>query len=379
MRPLSVIINGDRDVSQYVQSFDLTLGFFDAAHSLSLSLFGLPLEATKSLREIQLAIGDDVLLQGDVWGRRTDGQGAVTLQASDYRQRFVQAYADPSLVVPPGITIKAALLKLLGPFGVHNVLDSTQDWKNLACPLASPMPAPDSKNLSHKVEGRTSHENQGAWQAAQVLCERAGLTMFPTGDVGTIALVRPSYDQSPTFQVLRTATSSNVEEAECTEDYSEACSLFVCTDRSFHIPGQHLHGLKKSIKPFQDYDLPARVKDIGSALYTGRREADGTIDLDRSLYLPRFVSAKECKTQDELDSLVRKEIGNSFRNTLALSYSFPDVELDEKCFIPDTIFSVQDEIFEIDDEFWCFGVNLRYSESSGPQARVQLIWKGAYL
>ena len=409
--------------NQNIESFQLYGSFTDTSYdTLSLNLLSVhnPAELeprTRPLQPVRLELNSRVAFIGRILSRSFGDDGTISIQCGDYRSDLVRSFVDPSIRINKGESLENTILKIVEPFGVTSIEHGFGDFKNAITPEANENNFSKNFNPSQlKVQQRKAENSEGAYEMLLRYCERAGCVPQVSDARTKLSLATPAYNQDATFWVRRENIGtdqgfSNVTSATLTEDYTATPSVMISTCRSFSERGQASKGTQKTLELFSSkssYPLGRNYRlsdgsnirsrtgsdeyDPGPIVQAGRVKPGHASD-PQTAYFPLYIDSKESKTQEELDELVHKKASNALKSTFVLKYTFPFIGQEPLqddlgnastgylggIFMYDTIFHVKDDVFGINNDFYCSARTISYSSAQGTSASVDLIIKDIWL
>lgn len=412
---LMVEIEETGEIWDKVESYRLTSNYLVPADEWTFTAYnhdnpGALRRKFRPLMRVKLYIDGELQVIGRIDKTRGVRESKSSLQVTgrDYMAELVDGGADPALVFTADQDLGDALLQLWRPFGVRTLVGNWNLTRNLLTGRQPFIGEPTRSFKQAKVQDFNPKHGDGAYQVGDKICARHGFTIQQGGQRGNVAIVEPQFGQDPLYDLVR---GGNVMGADAERDYADAPTVTIATGR-----------LKKSKS--NDQALFGRTAGIGaSATPTGQQVIPGLIqwpsfgDLapneigkldevkrialepvsllrsqridwkaktmpfepeDDVLYRPMYYEDKDAKTDEEIDSGVRRELSRRLKSCLTYNCTMRGHrELKSGAiYSVDTMAMVKDDVEDVNQAMWVLERTL-YNDGHGPLTDAQLILPGS--
>lgn len=361
--------------------FEVTI--YDDADPRDLRRRWMPLD------NVRIFVDDNVQLLGKI--DETEGSGEssaeLLLRGRDYLSDLVDGDADPTVRLTKQMDLGDALLEYARPFGYLGFLDSYNDRRNVVTgknPHSGP-PGKSFRNL--KLEDFKGGPDQGAFETMNRIAARHSLTIQPTVDRRTLALIAPTYEQDPLYKLQR---PGNIKRGHARRNWADVPTLTIATGRGAS-SGAKVARLRSEYPTFGDEAPTPRNAEIDRIALTEIRGAPRCVLFRPSkdipfpsqngfVYRPFYLEDKEARNQEQLDSIARRKLGDRLRRTLTYTCTMrghTDPETGATYAI-DTVAEVFDANEDVQENMWVMA--RRFSNSGGaPETVMELIRLGSWV
>ena len=300
--------------------------------------------------------------------------GAVVCQGRDYIADLIECRVDPTVGIRKDTTLGRALLDVAAPAGIDTIWDDGDlQLRNLRTGKAPGNPAkPDFASV--KLDDLKPQPSQGCYDFMNRQVARNGATIQPGTKRNELCLSVPDYSQAPMTQIRRargqhSGAAGNVKTAKARRDYSSFQTYTLFT-------GKKVGGATKSEPLKYELDTLELAKSIGGELYEtlsravepGRRKpADAGPIKDGKLYRFFYQKDEEARTQEQLERVARRAIGELLKDTLVYTVSLQGHEDPETGAFwgVNTVIDVHDEIEDVNEPVWVASRNFAGGRSGG--------------
>lgn len=236
--------------------------------------------------------------------------------------------------------------------------------------------------------------HEGAFAFVAKLLHRQGLHVFPSVNGAAVLVDQPNYEQEPLHTLVRTSTESNIRDGSVKWSFQDQPSIIVADGYSGGGEFGHSQIMAKMVNPFTGVDQNGQkwpdVK-IASDRYPAAKEVffEGiTFGLEEMRWplhfhtRPLYLHDENARTQEELESFLRREMSLRVRRVLSVTYTVEGhgQYTSDGVFVPyavDSIVRVMDEPGGINAAMWVLGRTFEKSRSGGTTTRLELIIPGS--
>ena len=415
---LTVEIESTGEIWERIESYRLTSNYLTPADEWEFVAYahddpGSLRRKFRPLMRVKLYIDGQLQVIGRI--DKTTGTGgsksSLMVKGRDYMAELVDGGADPAVTFTAGQDIGDALLSLWRVFGVRT-LDG--NWNLTRNRLTGRQPfigEPTHSFHEAKLDEFQVKHGDGAFQAGDKIVARHGFTIQQGGQRGNVAIVEPMFGQDPIGELVR---GGNVMDASADRDYADVPTVTIITGR-----------VKKKKKQNVDAKLFARTAGIGDDANANEEQLLPAIqqfpsfgDLapseigkldeverialepvsllrqarvdwkaktmpfepdDDVLYKPMYIEDKVCRTDEELKRGARRELSRRLKSCLTYNCTVRGHRelASGAIYSIDTMWTVKDEIEDVNQAMWVLERTLYNDGKSGPKTDMQLILPGS--
>jgi prophage tail gpP-like protein len=350
---------------------------------------------------VRLYVDQSPLAEGfiDAVSIDADRSGGVqyTIEGRDRLGLAVDSIADPTLQFKKGATLADVLKELFAPFGwvadehfqIEN--DANRDAKTGGV-RGVPMtkggkkkgPRPLKDFVLHQLK---PHNHEGVFAFASRITQRFGLWIWCSADGDKLIVGRPDFQQEPRYQLRRTrGGDTNVLAGAVKFDMTDQPSVLIAD--GFSGGGEFGKGRIKAfcVNPYFGVDEDGFVLEDVTRLLQKFPDAEQVVMTIPTPYRrrrinapirPMFLHDDESKTQEQLNSFVRREMSLLLRKSMTAHYTVEGHgQLVGGAFTPwdvDTVVEVHDEVADVRERMYVLARTFEKSRQSGTHTRLELV------
>lgn len=340
------------------------------------------------LMPIEIYIDDRLQLVGRI--DATEDSGASSLRVKG--RNFIADLSDPN--VDPGIAIKAddtlssALERIFAPWGVTVTSDGNDSLRNVQTGATTrggaarrDLEQQSVKKL--KLEPLKPEYGEGAFQFANGIVARHGLTIQAGRERYTLALCSPNYDQEPLY-TLKFGVGGNIIDRSASRDWSQVptVSTLICDGATkgrkvrdeVQLPSLGQASPNSLGEVPEIYRIIERANVYDEVVKTGDRAPAG------SLYRPVFFRDDKSRNLEQLRAAAYRMLSERILSTLTYSctvvgHTDRDTGL---TYAVDTMAYVADDVSDVFEPMWIKARTFRM-DSGGARTELELIRQGSYV
>jgi hypothetical protein len=359
----------------------------------------------RPLHPVKLYIDGQQQVVGRIDGTRGRGR-QLTVHGRDYIADVCDGGNDPSLRFNKGMSLEAAILEVVKPWGIQKLQGTNLNRALLTgkSKFSSGKAPRDFAGL--KMEDLKPSENMGAYEILERIIARHGFTAQPAGKRSELSIVAPDYQQGATFRLER---GVNMLDGECDRDYSRVPTVTMArgrravgvTPEAVQVPLRQqfttvfgmrtdnisTFGSKAPSKIGQNPEVRNYVSSSpGVDGQQGFPDFDVVID-DRwpkkgravppgnngLLYRPMYYQDKESRNLEQLNRGLKRMVADRLKPTLAYIATIRGHRdpASGAFFAVDTIAHVVDEIEDVNELLWV-GERTFENRGGGPVTMLKL-------
>ena len=325
-------------------------------------------------------------------------RGAGLNYAITGRDRLGQtldSVADPTFQLQENGTLADFLRRLFSPYGwvndEHFLTDNIANRAATAGPRGLKL-SKAKKQFGQELKDRKLHQtkpynHESVFHFASRVAQRFGLWIWPSVDGEKLIVSKPDYEQDPVFTLRRNrAGNGNILSGAVRYDMSDQPAIIIADGFS----GGGEFG-KSRIKAYavnpilgltdegeHTAEVTALLKRFPDAVEQTLPAASFAFRATDIPFRPMFLHDDESKTQEQLNSFVKRELSLMLRKALTCHYVVEghgmDVEGQLSAWTPDTLVDVRDDAAELSETMYVLGVH--YSKrrgGTGTTTRLDLV------
>lgn len=359
----------------------------------------------------------------------SNGQ-AISYSGRDYIADAVECSVDPNVTISEEMTLATALVTAAGPIGISRIIgDEDLTLSDIRSGKSKSSKKRGSKVTSKKVSEFTPEYGEQILSFASRLVSRHGATIQPADSRDTWLLSTPDYEQAARYSVRRTLTgdNSNIISGTATRDFSNfptfsiyngvqakpaSAGVASYAQLGVGIPpeiallttGDAAAGLlayslfnqpqevkrkpqpRSTIRSTRTTEVgagfaPAAEDIILGACHIGRRRPNDGPGDPLKLYRLMAVRDEKSKTQEELDRLAAREVGDRLKELLVYECTVQGHvdPVSGAVWSVDTMVDVVDEVCDVAETMWIARRTLKYDSTNGATTTMVCWRPGAFL
>lgn len=316
------------------------------------------------------------------------------IEGRDRLGQVVDSCADPLKQFKESQTLLDALKELFGPFGWSNEADFVEDNDANRALKTGQQRRAKTKSSEAKGFGRRAvkatklhqlrpYSREGVFEFASRMSQRFGLWLWLSADGEQIIVSTPTFDQEPSYKLIRSADQTNVLDGSVKFDFADQPTHIVAD--SYSHGGEFGKGRIKVVMAnvavrFEDEEFVP--PEITKLIKAGAKVLGGpTLPAANSFIAQRprilYLHDDESKTLEHLENFVRREMALLQRKSLSAHYTVEGHgQFVEGKFVPwaiDTTVDVYDEVASLEERLWVLGRTFNKSRSGGTTTSLELI------
>ncbi len=376
-------------------------------------------DMTQFFRPIEIYVNNNLQMLGVIDKQIIGGDGSsITIQGRDYLSNLIEGYTDPSTRWISGMTLEAALLELLKPFGISEIVDGNDEWRSVqigvpyddvqtnqqksfnkgskvvasTSNVLVDVPTADGGTIAQNkqvttytntndsiVQDAKPQPNEKVWSNLEKLASRKGYTIQPTTSRSKIALAKPEYNQPVPFKLQRhlDGNGNNIIDGTVTRDGSKVPTYCMAYGKygsavSALSPGKFS---RSTFGPdaISSIGNNPDVRAVAESIISKRNAPKVVIDEnDGKLYRPIFIHDTEAKSQDEFEHAVNRMIAELMKDLLQVEYTVKGHSQDGLIWTVDNLAAVEDEVAKVSQTLWISGRTIQGDSKSGTTTKLRL-------
>lgn len=346
--------------------------------------------AVRPWQTVEIYINDHLQLIGRIEKSDIDDSGVIHVSGYDYRYNLVASHIDVEIArFKTGDSIKSAILRALKPLGIFELVETNNTWRNIQTGYPGFKGSLIDNPANAKLRDSKPMQNDGAWECVSRLAALHGYLLLPTNEPSKLAICQPEYRQSPMWTINRDWTGSNVVSANVSRDY-ENVPTFTAVKGKVGQANDRFVDANKSLSTFGDesYSKLGKNAEIKAIAYATSGTDATIIDFRWNpqnaspnngglIYRPMFISARDFKTQAEMDKGIKRLVSDRLKETLIAEYTMPGHTQNNYVFAVDTIAQVNDAVGMVFEPMWVMSRVLE-GGPSGQTTILRLIRKESF-
>ena len=318
------------------------------------------------------------------------GSGTVmTIEGRDWLSPAVDCHVDPKSRFKTTMTIEQVVQEVFAPFGINAIADDNTANRNAITGAiygtrTSKKGKPLKNVIAHELK---PYPNEGAFEFASRVTQRAGLWIWPAADGQTVVVGQPDFDQDVRYQLRHTlgdnGIHNNVEMSDVKFSGKDQPSVIIAT--GFGGGGVYAKSSLKAgiFNPAVDIDNEARSEIVdaypeikflslpaSTAVFTPYTEPGAR---------PLFLYDAESHNQAELESYVYRQLSLLLRKSFASHYTIEGHKLNGQPIAIDTVIDVDDDRSNVHDACWVLGRHFMKNSGQPTKSTLELIRRGSLI